>query len=96
MAAGHAHLRLHKPPILSTASVAWLEEIGRVDGDSAAGVEEGGEMVPGAQSRRLTAMGGLKRSGLVGAGVRAHLFWKRWQRRAAPGVELPHAGTFSL
>lgn len=53
MVAGRTDLRLDKPPFLSAASAARLEEIGRVDGNSALGVKEGCKMVPGAQSWHL-------------------------------------------
>lgn len=55
--AGPTNLGLHEPPLLSTAPVARLEKIGRVDGDAAFGVKESGEMVPGAESWRLNGDG---------------------------------------
>lgn len=40
------HLRFDKPPFLPAASVAGLEDVGRVDGDAMVGVVQRGKVVP--------------------------------------------------
>lgn len=41
------NLRLNKPPALPATSIAGLENIGRVDGNTVVGVIQSGEVVPG-------------------------------------------------
>lgn len=44
------NLGLYKPPFLPASSIAGLEMIGRVDGNTMVGVIQCGKMVPGSDS----------------------------------------------